>query len=451
MTTIVFTDKELIFDDSLLKGIHLFDSITKHDFGDSKNKMVTLDCTSDTFILLMKYKLMSIDDSKYLEKEMLEMCDYLCLDKVKQNYMDSHSKKYLIDKNIINTKEFIIRLMIENSDALLTVNEFKHIMETLELDVISSKIQFSRNNLVRWGPRKKNLRNIIFFLIYKDYDLIDTAIELKLFEKVDVNKKLQYLFPEYDHCKYDNILTLSCILSNTISSNKIVETLLKIPDIEINSTLITLAKISHTTIETFKMLLERPNVDINFKNDYGFSILHSVLQNQNVILKEQLVKLLLEYPNINVNIQNVDGNTPLQYILNEYEYEDKYNISDEIIKMILEHPNFDVNIQNNKGQTPIKAVLDYSLCGEIDWMVEILLKRPNIDINLQTNRGFLPIDSAMYSMIHCDDEYLEKNYKIIKMLLEKSNIDINLQCKKRMPLILEAIRLIDNKFITSKF
>ena len=334
MTTIVFHDNEIIFDDKLLIGIPLFDNINKHGFKESKEKRISLDCHSSGFLLMMKYKLLLTNDNEYLEKDMINICDYLCLNEIKQKYLKSHNNEYLFEKNVISREEYIFELIIEKESEIYFDDE-KHFENFLE----------SPNNVKYYDNENNGKNNILFYLTYKKYDLMENAINYGLFDKIDINKCMIY----YDnhHTRTHNILMFACRYSNIISSNKIVKILLEHPNVDVNLqdkegwTALMMASNSNinSTRETIKILLEHPNIDINLQNRNGMSALMmashcSYTYNDPT---EKTLKMLLEHPNINVNLQDRYCYTSFKYAMKGY-----YNpiTKKNILKMISEHPNY---------------------------------------------------------------------------------------------------------------
>jgi hypothetical protein len=79
-------------------------------------------------------------------------------------------------------------------------------------------------------------------LVYEKYDLMEEAIDYRLFDKIDINKCMNFYF-DVNNFNY-TIFMFSCRFSNKFSSNKII-----------------------------KMLLEHPKIDINLQNKYGLTTL----------------------------------------------------------------------------------------------------------------------------------------------------------------------------------
>ena len=185
-------------------------------------------------------------------------------------------------------------------------------------------------------------------------------------------------------------------------------------------------------LEIVKLLLEQPNIDVNTKNDKGWTPLHIAYRidilklllehpdidvnnirdkNENPLSRAckqnhiELVKLLLARPEIDVNIQDYYSKTPL-YIVCE-------NNNIEIVKLLLAKPEIDVNVKNKDGKTSLLIVCIHH---KIE-IVKLLLAKPDIDVNVKDNNGWTPL------FIACRYNKIE----IVKLLLAKPDIDVNVK------------------------
>jgi ankyrin repeat protein len=409
MTTIVFRNKELIFNDELLEGIPLFDSINNYDFKESEEKRISLDCHSSEFLLMIKYKLLLINDDKFLEKNIIDLCDYLCMNEIKQKYLDSHNNEYLVERDIISKKEYIFELIIEKESEIYFDDE-KHFENFLE----------SPNNVKYYDNENNGKNNILFYLTYKKYDLMEDAINYGLFDKIDINKYMKY----YDSCIYTtsnhNILMFSCEYSKIYSSDKIVKMLLEHPNIDVNMmnylglsalTLVSMYLNMNSTYETLRMLLDHPDINVNLKNRTGHSALMILLRNND----ELAIRMLLRHPDIDINLQNYEGSSALILASSDASLGSTIESSERTIKILLEHPNIDVNLLNVSGMSALMYASMYSNTGST---AKILLEHPNIDVNLLNENGI----SALYLA-----SIYSNNGLTVKTLLEHPNIDVNLQ------------------------
>jgi ankyrin repeat protein len=372
MTTIVFCDDEIIFDDKLLEGIPLFDNINKHGFKESEEKRISLDCHSSEFLLMMKYKSLFTNNNEYLEKNMISLCDYLCLDEIKQKYLDSHTNEYLFERDIISKAEYIFGLIIEKESEIYFDDE-KHFENFLE----------SPNNVKYYDNENNGKNNILFYLTYKKYDLMEDAINYGLFDKIDINKCMNFYF-DVNNFNY-TIFMFSCRFSNNFSSNKIIRMLLEHPNINVNlqnrvgwTALMIASRYSNTdsTENTVKMLLEHPKIDVNLQNKNGWTALMIASRTSNTDSTEKTVKMLLEHPNIDVNLQKKDSWSALM-IASRYSNTDS---TEKTVKILLEHPNIDVNLRNNNNYSALMIASKYSNTDSTKKTVKILSEHLDIDV-----------------------------------------------------------------------
>jgi len=144
-------------------------------------------------------------------------------------------------------------------------------------------------------------------------------------------------------------------------------------------------------IETFKLLLNHPMIDINSHDDTRWTILMKMitLKNNDVDnitkfdVNIRMVKLLLANDKIDVNLRQIDGWTALM-IASRYS-----NIGQniQIVKLLLDHPKIDVNMQSNDGYSSLMlAACDSNGESNIQ-TVKALLDHPKINVNLQNTHG----------------------------------------------------------------
>jgi ankyrin repeat protein len=424
MTTIVFTDKELIFDDFLLNDIPFFNSIQIHNFKESTEKRVHLNYDSKSFILMLGYKFSNIKTDISNEKNMLKLCDYLGMNNLTDKYCESHTLKYLLNNDIIDKKQYIIKLIIEKNKNIYfrSENQFRNFLSNPNNDDYEDYDNYGEYN------------NVMFYLVSEEYDLLNCAIDNDIFDYFDINEIMPY---KHLSSNYDlNILMFLCSTLRNYSENinvliSNIEILLKHPKINVNiqniygDTALIYASNSLKYpyyIKITKLLLEHPDIDINSQNEnYDcvlFNIIYGIISNYECI---KLFKLLLEHPKININIQNKDGNTTLMLaIINDYDSIKKI----ELVKLLLEQPNIDVNIQNNKNYTAL--MLSFLNKYKTKNIIDMLLHNPNININLYEKEGH----SALLLAIASNNILPTNKIEEIKLLLNCSDININLQNTK---------------------
>jgi hypothetical protein len=256
MTTIVFNDKELIFDDSLLELIPYFNSMNKHGFKESEDKMVSLDCDSNTFLLMIKYKIPEPEHDKEQDKKMLDLCDYLCLDDVKENYFNSYDICYLLKNNMDFKIKYIIQI-IKKHRRLVHFKDEKHFQKFMKSP---EKTEYYVNNY------DVDKTSILIYLMYKKYNLLERFIKNGLFDAIDANSIHFYHFSKKES-GFVSMLIFACTYSRTLSSNKYVKILLDHPEVNINqysyedeTALMAAKRTMNTTSmnKTVKMLLNHP-------------------------------------------------------------------------------------------------------------------------------------------------------------------------------------------------
>ena len=172
--------------------------------------------------------------------------------------------------------------------------------------------------------------------------------------------------------------------------------------------------------EVVELLLQHPQIDVNKRNDYGWTALHraSVTGNSEVVDWTanrghlEVVELLLHHPQIDVNIENNDGFTAL-YLASRDEHT-------EVVELLLQHQQIDVNKDVDKGWTALNYASRY---GHSE-VVELLLQHPQIDVNKGRNTGESgEVNAALI---------LATNYghsEIVGMLLQHPQIEVNIDDK----------------------
>ena len=97
-------------------------------------------------------------------------------------------------------------------------------------------------------------------------------------------------------------------------------------------------------IELIKNLIHHSWIeDINIKSNHGFGL--NVLMWASIEGNTEIVRLLLERPEIDVNMQDKYGYTALIWA-------SRYG-REEIVKLLLERPEIDVNVQDKYGYTAL--------------------------------------------------------------------------------------------------
>lgn len=127
-----------------------------------------------------------------------------------------------------------------------------------------------------------------------------------------------------------------------------------------------------------ELLLEVDNIEINSTDGYKMNPLHWAV----LLEYEAIVKLLLDTQKVEVNSRDAADQTPLSLAI--------ASSRQEVISMLLEEDKIDVNSKNSKHQTPLfQAILQ----GD-DKIIELLLKRNDLDIKSRVLYEMTPLEYA---------------------------------------------------------
>ena len=143
--------------------------------------------------------------------------------------------------------------------------------------------------------------------------------------------------------------------------------------------------------DQLKERLSTGRVDVNRKDQNGWSLLHRACQYGSV----DCVKVLLDYENIKINITGPRRTTPLFTAIT-------YNQID-CVKVLLNNPNINVNIRNQDEHTPIHhAILLQRIEG-----IKLLATHPNISLYMLDGRNKTPVDCVKESNLPQKTELLK--------------------------------------------
>lgn len=96
-------------------------------------------------------------------------------------------------------------------------------------------------------------------------------------------------------------------------------------------------------------LLKNGSLDVNVRNEYGYTLLYSAVQNNEI----DCVRVLLNHPDIDVNFACDDGCTPLHTAV---QHDDE-----EAVALLLTHKDIDVNCVEEEGRTPVHFACSVSI------------------------------------------------------------------------------------------
>merc|ERR1719500_1506978 len=122
------------------------------------------------------------------------------------------------------------------------------------------------------------------------------------------------------------------------------------------------------------LLLSTPNIDVNQKDDQGWSAVHWAVYENNI----EGLKLLLDVPTIDVNIADDNGRTGL---INAVLYPWSCR---SVFDLLLSTPNIDVNLKDNQGKCALHWAVEYKNSEAL----KLLLNVPSIDVNIVDKSGW---------------------------------------------------------------
>jgi len=134
-------------------------------------------------------------------------------------------------------------------------------------------------------------------------------------------------------------------------------------------------------VSCVKILLQQPEIDVNARNDDGFtSLLVASYRGHH-----EIVKILLQNPNILPSINNGDsqGYTPLLCACLAPHL--------EVLRLLIRQSTLDVNQSSGNGDTGLHML---SRNGAINGL-KILLENPNVDMTKLDNDGATALDVAL--------------------------------------------------------
>ena len=186
---------------------------------------------------------------------------------------------------------------------------------------------------------------------------------------------------------------------------EIIRLLLKVPDIDVNSTddwgwtpLHKAVGANHP--QCVKALLEAPGIDVNQVNGQGHSALNIAAQGGFC----QCLQLLLKVKTIQVNqASRISGLTALHDAVAQEQL--------ECLKVLLATPDIDVNRRDPKGYTALNRAASLRRCE----FVAELVNAPGVDVNLACYFGITPLHSAVTG----------NRLKSLQILLGRADIDVN--------------------------
>ena len=152
-------------------------------------------------------------------------------------------------------------------------------------------------------------------------------------------------------------------------------------------------------LDTVKDLIEKCHCDVNTKDRYGWTPLHCASRWGNL----DIVKYLVEECHCDVSAKDDLGCTALHCASREGGV--------DIVKYLVEECNCDVSIKNKQGEAPLHCA---SRCGDLG-IVKYLVEECNCDVSAKDKNKRTPL------YIASEDHHLD----IVKYLVEECNCDVN--------------------------
>jgi ankyrin repeat protein len=138
-------------------------------------------------------------------------------------------------------------------------------------------------------------------------------------------------------------------------------------------------------------LLSQENVNVDSKDEYGYTILHWACERINYFPLD-VFKLLIETLGCDVNAQDNDQNTPLHLALHRFDPNHDGNIA--ILTYLFDQRNINVNLKNEHGYT-----LLHRDCININSLpldvFKLLIETIVFDVNTQDGSNDTPIHHAL--------------------------------------------------------
>jgi cytohesin len=196
-------------------------------------------------------------------------------------------------------------------------------------------------------------------------------------------------------------------------------------------------------ITVLTYLLGQTNVNVNVKDDYGYTLLHMACQKINE-LPLDIFTLLIEKHGADVNVQDNNKDTPLHialkwfnpnggsditvlpYLLNQKDINDNIKGKDgnnllhtacenintlplDIFKLLIETRGADVNAQNNNKNTPLHQAFGYLKPHDgVDTAVwAYLINQMNLNVNIEDQNGHTLLHSACICDITGLDDFMD--------------------------------------------
>eukprot|EP01119_Soliformovum_irregulare_P021803 TRINITY_DN7331_c0_g1_i1.p1 TRINITY_DN7331_c0_g1~~TRINITY_DN7331_c0_g1_i1.p1 ORF type:complete len:755 (+),score=229.52 TRINITY_DN7331_c0_g1_i1:122-2386(+) len=177
------------------------------------------------------------------------------------------------------------------------------------------------------------------------------------------------------------------------------------------------------TVKLFLDYYARNELDINQRDDYGWTLLFILFHyNKGTLAEEQILKMILDHEGLDVNARATDGNTALHYFCKKFGSYSCQELGELLIKK-----GVNVNTKNRSNETPLHyAILNHHV---MMLMVDMLIKH-GADVNVLTERG----DTALHYAVRTQRNDLIKtllvggaDVSIVSKVDDKTAYDIAME------------------------
>ena len=264
----------------------------------------------------------------------------------------------------------------------------KHIFAYCEIDwTLKKDALTATENFSPWCP--------LFYAIFVgDLEFVDVVLE-------DFFSMIEGYADQFNTaCEEGLILWTKLFLMHAKSTSKSLDFRLRLNMSPLHEACM------HNRSEIVKLILEASVIDVNAKDNFGWTPLHCAIDE----CFPDIVKILCHDPNIDVNAKTTDDETPLHMAC--------FRNNIEGVKVLLQSVGhrLNVNVVGGGGKTPIHLACS----NQAKEIVELLCKFSNEPPNVKSNNGDTPLHLALKHDL--------PKLSIIKILLNYlSEEDINIK------------------------
>ena len=308
---------------------------------------------------------------------------------------------------IVWSKEGVLSI-IENNSQSSKVYENGDILivKTTNEDVLSKLLSHTFVSYKKFQLESNETRGYVLFDFSKNFD--DTHSLISILVKMD----------EYGT---ESIIEMYDIFGVTVNKD---DTLGKygikdkdiLEDISLDPKVLIQKHIDENNEEeAIKVLMENPDMDINYNFNGRITIYSAIMGKMT-----KLVKLILESKNFDPSVKDMIEENCVQEILCCYVFSENESTEkeyDEMLRAVLDSNKFDLNEPDITGETPL-ILTTYT--SKLNWVARELIENPNINVNAVNEDG----QSALQTAI------INNNIEFIKMIGEREDLIIREEDKE---------------------